>query len=257
MKTVLAHISHNSKNYLGILRALSQKSDSVKCVFTSLHGVIFDASEEVGPDYILLTLNEYTQEFHDFLSQTNKNVILCIDGMPPGNTDDVIKFLAHKKNITFLSNISLEQFSIDNLITYDKLYDDNVFYLKGNTTKNNKIGIMLSRDNIVNDKIKNLLYPNVNTKQIVCLNNPGFNHVTNLGILTDSDLAEILNTFDAIIDLDDQFELEAAACSCNVYDNDTIADKLELMVFKKFSGDLAKHTFKYFVNDKLLPLLGA
>jgi hypothetical protein len=257
MKTILSHLSNNSKNYIGVLKALAESSNQIKSVIIPLHGRIFDTVEEVSPDYVLLSLSEYTQEFHDFISNTNSNVLLFIDEIPQGNPDEVIKFLSQKNNIKFISNISLENFNAKNTIRYYKLYNSDIFYHDETMTKTNKVAVLLSVDNDKNEKIQDILYPNKTTNPIVCFNNPNFNHITNLGILTEIDLQVILNTYYAIMDLDNQFELESIACQCNRYDLSTLNKDLSKMSFIDQQVDLSAHTFKHFVTNVLLPELGA
>lgn len=255
MKTILGHLSYANKNYLGTLKHLTQYQDKVRTIFTPLHGQIFDASEETKADYILLSFDEYTQEFHDFLSQTNKNVLLFIDAVPEGNAEEVLQFFKNKTNIKYIASSNSPD-DINTFVKYDKLYDSSIFY-KTNSSRKDKIALILSRDNDKNETIKDILYPNPTPMPVVCFNNPNFNHITNLGILTDTDLAEIFNTYHAVIDLDEQFMLEALACGCYYYDMDNFNKNIYNASFKDGTEiNLSEHTFVYFIENKLLPLFG-
>lgn len=252
MKKLLCHLSFNNKNYSGILKYLSQNTQ-IDSQILNLHNRAFDTLSQVDADCIVLSLNEYTQELHDLVSSTDKNIILHINTFHK-NMSDIIQYLNSKNNISYLTHLTNEQLPIDKIITYTELYDDQIF-VNQNTERNDKIAVILSSNNEENNILKSLLYPKTKLK-LSLFNNPEFNSAQNVGNLTDVDLAEVLNSFSCVVDVSQQFRLEANACECPYI----ICDKnLEINIQQKNIEqpikNLSSLTFKKFIDNTLIKLI--
>jgi hypothetical protein len=141
------------------------------------------------------------------------------------------------------------------IASYGNMYSEEIFNNK-RLKRNSKIAVMLSSDNSKNDIVKEIIYPNNIEHKIIAFNNPDFKSYVNLGILNGPDLSIVLNTFDSIIDIDQQLYLEAQACDIKYYDLDnnniSLKDVISEKRFKKLDNNLEEHTYTKFVNKHIL-----
>ena len=100
------------------------------------------------------------------------------------------------------------------ILSYGRMYDDEVYHASDNAERNDKIVALLSTDNDKNHRmLDKIIYPNnKHDHKIVVVNNPEFDSPVNVGIFNYYDLAFIFNTFNGVLDIDQAFQLEAQAC---------------------------------------------
>ena len=249
MTKVLSHISYDNKNYIGILKSVNSMSPKIDPYITSLHDNIFDIVAEIDPKTVILSAEEYTQEFHDFVSETDKQVLLHFNKRNDENIQNVINFLDTKSNIKYISSSKNTLIKDDKKIQYEALYDSDIYYNR-NQQRNDKIAVILS-DNETNKKIEHLMYPN-NKYQLLCFNNINFDYPENLGSLSDFDMANVLNEFKAVLDLTDEFKLEAKACGCPYIDKNDIEENLSQLKYENLDMNLEDSSFNHFINNILL-----
>lgn len=252
MKKILIHPSITNKNYSGITKAFSDSElYSSRIIVYNLHNECFDSISKFQPSVVIFPAHEYTQEIHAAIENfVDVNFVLIMDNITI-NTNSQIKELVDywitKKNIKLITqNHDL----VKNLITlrYNYLYDASVFH-DLQLSRNNKTCVILSSNNLINEKIKPLLYPN--SLDILCFNNPSFDHPTNLGVLSYHDLNYIFNTFSKTIDLTDQFAIESQICGCDRIDIDHVT------ILPKLTNDMYD-TYENFImsNDTIRYILG-
>jgi len=241
--TILAHHCID-KEYLSILNALDKEC---KLTITKLHEHIFDYMHLNPVENLLLPIQEYTQEFHSFVESNHlkMNIFLYFGSMRHKQLEEY-----SSQNNIFTIIKSPED--TENFITFSKLYDNIIFNIK-NKTRSKKTLVILSRDNNKNKNIfDNKLYPH--QKLSVCLiNNPEYKHPQNIGIATQNEIAELLNSYNNLLDIDNEFELEAQACGINnlVY-MDSIEHTINHPVYKEQTKDVYLNSAEYFVKTKLL-----
>lgn len=248
MKKLLIH-STNNRVYFPIINKLSSISEN--CIIGSLHNVLFDTYHQNKPDLLMLPLEEYTQEFHDFVSAFHEKIDIIIFCESIQN-EMVQQFIENKIKIIQKNSESIS----DTILSYDKIYNENI-YKNLNLKRNDKILVMLSEDQEKNSKIlENILYPKTKHK-LSLINNHNFEHPQNIGVCNDNDTAYMLNTFESFIDITDNFDLEAHACGINVLDKGDLLFNLENNKYSKINYSLQDYTVDTFVNQKLLPFIGA
>jgi hypothetical protein len=252
MKKILAHVSYTNKNYISMIKYLTQNNnDDMLTIAASLHGNIFDAAVDTSCDYVLLSIEEYTQEFHDFVNDTDKKVFIFIDKILP---EDVIRYLSSKSNVRFIAKSNTTIVPVEKTIFYDKLYDSEIF-VNTNTDRTNQIAVLLSKNNQKNEELKGSLYPISDTK-IICFNNPNFDHPQNIGVLSDVDTSYILNKSTAVLDIDNDYQIEAQACGCSYIQTEgSIQDNLKNNVIDTSTFDLKTSSFYYYITQVLVPYI--
>lgn len=254
MSNILLHLSTKDKLYTGICSSIL-KNLNENIYSADLHDNLLDTAQECSADIVVLPSYEYTKEFHAFITTTTKKVILIVsNNMPQQFIDYIVSTLSNKNNIFLICKNKI----FNNCIIYDQLYDNSVFYDYGNQNRLNKIAILLHENNEINDKLLPILYPN--SKNIVCFNNQKFNHSTNIGTVSLSEFAKILNEYEYVLDLTNLFTLESMACGCLYIDNshDYLVENIKNKKIVPVIPNLKEKTFEQFVlkNDKIFSILG-
>ena len=248
MKKLLIH-STNNRIYFPIINKLASINE--KCITGSLHNILFDTYHQHKPDLLMLPLEEYTQEFHDFISALHEkiDIVIFCDNI---QNELIPQFIQNKIKIIQKNSETV----LDTVLSYDKLYNEDI-YKNLNLKRNDKTLVMLSEDQEKNNSIlENVLYPK--TKHKLCLiNNHSFEHPQNIGVCNDNDTAYLLNTFGSFVDITNNFHLEAHACGINVLDDSDLLVNLEDHKYINSSYSLQEYTVDTFVNQKLLPFIGA
>lgn len=248
MKTLAHYIP--DKDYIAILNSLLLTNNTA---IANIHQQLFDFVHINNIDNIILPIHEYSQEFHYFVQNNikTKNIILYF-----GHADheDLRKYCVENK-------IGMIKNTAENLdypfISYSKVYDNTVFKPIESTTRNNKILIVLSQDNDKNKQLlDNSLYP-TNKLPVCLINNPAYEHVQNIGVAYQADLAIMFNTFEYLIDIDNSFALEAQACGIKNLSliNSNIIDTINEKSGMETVPNLEEFSSDTFVKNKLLPLM--
>ena len=253
MNKILTHISQQHE-YRSFIRALFNNGKNIEILSANVHDNLFDIYNQIKVSTVILPTSEYTQEFHDFITEYHKNikVILFINNII--DNDSIINFWNKTniicsgrkeliKNPTPLNNQSY---------LYDRLYDSTIFK-KLNSPKNNKIAVLLSGSDETNDLLlKDLLYPNT-TIPLVLFNSTTYRHPQNVGFLSPDQACEIFNSYKAIIDIDDQFLLESKACEISSIAIEN--DQVNMEKYKTCDYDIVQNSYDFFIKTKLLSLL--
>lgn len=248
MKTLAHYVP--DKDYIAILNSLLSVGNTT---LANIHNQLFDFVHINNIDNVILPIHEYSQEFHYFVQNnaTQRNIILYF-----GHADheDLRKYCIENKIFMIKHTDDVLEAPF---VSYRKIYDNTVFKPINNITRNDKILIILSQDNEKNKQLLDgALYPDSDLP--VCLiNNPEYQHVQNIGVAYQSDLAVILNSFEYLIDIDGSFTLEAQACGIkNLKLLETgVRDTLNQKPVLEAVSDLEEFASDTFIKHKLLPIM--
>lgn len=250
----MAHVG-GSRQYRSIVRCLQQSLNQEQLLVNQLHGNLFDAAYLFKPTIALFPALEYTQEVHNFIAQANNvKIFLYVDIEIPQK--ELVDFW--NANCKCIVKNNTEK-SITNKLSFDHIYDDNVF-TNLNMKRNNKIAVSLSGDMDKNHKILDgSLYPNFKDKPIVLFNNPQFEHPQNIGIYNEPDLNYVLNTYELFVDIDNEFNIETNVCG--IPKLDIQVNLLESIQNNRIlptipAENLEEYKSSNFVNQKLLSYMG-
>lgn len=258
-KILLHHTNHNT--YRTIVKTLVQQhSDDLEIVLQIVHKNLFHYFNQNKPDIVFLPVAEYTQEFHDFIQEHrgDTRIALLIDRNI--DNDQLVKFWKDVGLSLIVSQDLSAGFGSHKHIVCPRLYDSDIFsnmFIE----RNNKIAVILSSDQSKNDRILSAwLYPQNSLSRLVLFNNPEFKHPQNIGIFNNSDLNMILNSFSYLIDIDNQYALEANVCGIQNLDADNIKDinntnTCPLKPFSLSEEELSQLTYRSFVRNNLIPFL--
>lgn len=226
MTNILIHKNSYSKTHSIITRGCLYTFPNIR--LANLHDNIYDTCLSSRPSTIILQIEEYTQEIHQFINDKSlydKKIILTVDNCPSlfEKYKNLITDL-HKNqllNLSLILPVDLYAPLIENgvdqnkLIPYNRLYN-NIIFNTNNSIRNNKILVILDRDISCLDYVKPYLYPNTN-KPIVMVNNPEVDYDQNIGLMFDSDMNNALNSFGSVLDLSKSYEAEIIACGIPSY----------------------------------------
>jgi len=248
MKKILTHVCQQ-RTYFPLLQELSKHAQLSSGV---LHNSIFDTYHKYKPDMVLLPIYEYTQEFHEFVDKfKNETSIVIFLGDIVHN--DLIEYCKHNN----IKTIRQGEFNDPHIVGYKNLYDSNIF-INMMAEKNNKILVILSDDNSINQKnLKDVLYP-ATKLPIVAINNLEFHHPQNIGVANSADMAILFNKFGHLVDLSGLYRVEAEACGIDsIVVDENILSNIENKVLVDKESSLDQYEIKNFVTKQLLPFIGA
>jgi hypothetical protein len=259
-KRMTKFLVHNggSRQYRSIIRYLQKLIPNTHYAVNHLHNKIFDFAYVVKPDILIFPISEYTQEIHNYIEKNANTIktVLFIDIQVPQ-----VELLNHlsKNNCRFILDSKIG-YSLSNSISYDHIYDDQIFTRIEVGERNNKLAVSLSLDNGKNTKLlKDILYPNITKYPLVLFNNPEFKHEQNIGVYNESDLNYILNKFSYFMDLDGEFLIEAKVCGIPVLNecsntDEAIDNKNYNTIFD--NTQIEQYKCSSFVENHLAPFLG-
>jgi hypothetical protein len=255
MQKFLTHISSNTE-YQSFIRALHNNcSDSLQLMSVVTHGNLFEIYHQTKFDYILLPIHEYTQEFHDFITEYHKHtkIILFVNNYV--DTKDIFKFWTQLGLVTVGKEFYFKDIIEDDTLSirYHKLYDDFIFK-PTNVTRNDKTAVMLSSDNKNNSVLlDSVLYPS-SLEKLVLFNSNTYNHPQNVGLLNLADANLVLNTYKYLIDIDDNFTTEAQICNIPSLSTDgNIIENINQKNTKPLLSNVDQLSYNYFVKHSLIP----
>jgi hypothetical protein len=250
MKKILAHTC-NHRLYNPLIQQLSEQS-KLSVNIKSLHGSIFDSFHQLKPDIVILTIYEYTQEFHTFVN-TMKSQTEIIIFMADAVHQDLMAY-CEENNI---KTIQEQKSDIKkNVIPYLYLYD-NKMYKNLFAERNDKFLVILSPDNSINNyMLQDILYPTTKLK-VALINNPEFKHNQNIGLANSYDLMILMNKFYGLIDLTKSYSIEAQLCGIkNINIENDLKENITKNIVIDTINDIENYSIEKFVSDKLLPLIG-
>lgn len=221
-------------------------------VFNPLHGKLFHAHQTLKPKMVVWSLSEYTQEFHDYITEHHKDVIILLLVDVPIKQKELIDFIK-STNVKIILN-ETTGIELNNIAKYSELYEDSIFFDK-KKERNDKTIAILSGNNEENHILHTVTYPDADNK-IIAMGNPQFDSPINLGLFNLPDLANILNTFKSVIDITGKFKLASQACQIPYISLDgDLKENLENNVYVKPVDNLDELSYKYFVNKNILPFI--
>ena len=255
-KHILIHDSNNNA-IKGINKyIISNVNEDYSIIFSKFHGKLLSTIQKYKPAIAMLSSSEYTQEFHDFISEYHTQIKIFLIIYSPINNEQLNNFLDNT-NVQIIKNTISSHNYKKTIAEYNNLYDDKLFY-DHKLERNNKIVALLSLDNQKNSVLEKITYPNKKYR-IVALNNPNFKSPINLGLCNYSDLSYIFNTYDKVIDIDQRFRLEAQASNIPYLSFDlteeSIVNNIENNITVPCVENIETYTYDFFVKQTLLPHL--
>lgn len=260
MKKILLHHT-GYVNYRSLVKNLARNhSEQYDINIQPLHRNLFNIIHHYQPATIFLPVAEYTQEFHDCISEYHKNIsfILLIDKEVPNFS--LIEFWQNCGVKIIVNTKYAEHYTKHTKLEYKGLYDSDIFY-DTNSERNSKTAVILSADHSTNTSILTpYLYPTCHDSVLVLLNNPEYKHPQNIGIFNNVDLSIVLNTFSYLIDMDQHFTLEAQACRIPLVEYNAHTNLNHQAVYTILPNSVANesledYSYKAFVANHLLSLL--
>lgn len=253
-QTILLHDAQSncSKGMNKFLIEGINAMSNTEVLFSKFHGKLFGTYQKYKFSSLVWHVSEYTQELHDFIRDYDNSVKIYL--VVDGSLDS--EFISHinKTNINVVLKNNIENNYAKVVCTFDNLYDDTIFF-DANLVRNNKIVVLLSKNNQKNTELlSDIIYPKTN-RPIVLMNNPEYQSEVNIGVFNYPDLADILNTYSGVVDLDQNYVLESQATGIDHYDtvNNSIVDAIDNSRLTEKITNIENKTYKYFIEKYLIP----
>lgn len=250
---IITHISTDNE-YRSFIKNLYQDNDIATVSSANLHGNLFELYYQHKPDVLVLCASEYTQEFHDFITEHEKHLQIVLFINVPISNIQLIDFWNSTSILGVGQNNYLEKPLNKNDLFYNKLYDSTLFNKEESANRQDKIAVLLSKnDNINETVIGPYLYPATKEK-FVLFNSQTYKKPQNTGTLNMADICAVFNTYKCLIDLDNNYELEAKVCGIeNISTDGNLIENIQNHVTKKSDINIEESSYEYFIKNKFLP----
>jgi hypothetical protein len=250
---IITHIASGTGEYRSFLKNLYHSNDVVDVSSTNFHGNLFEIYYQYKPDILIMCAGEYTQEFHDFISEHEKHlqIVLFID--VPINNTQLIDFWNNTSILGVGRKDYLTKPLTNDKLFYNKLYDNTIFSKTDTENRNDKIAVILSKDDEINEKIIGpYLYPATKEK-FVLFNSPTYKKFQNTGTLNAPDTCLVFNTYKCLVDLDNSYEIEASVCSINNIETEgDLLENIKNGIVKNIDINIEESSYDYFIKNKFL-----
>lgn len=250
---IITHIASDSGEYRSFVKNLYDSDDNVDVSSTNFHGNLFEIYYQYKPDILVICASEYTQEFHDFISEHNKHLKIVLFVNLPVNNIQLIDFWNNTSIIGVGRKDYLTKPLSNDRFFYNKLYDNSIFTKEISKDRNDKIAVLLSKNDEINEKIIGpYLYPATKEK-FVLFNSQTYKKFQNVGTLNAADTCLIFNTYKYLVDLDNSYELEAKVCAIdNISTDGDLLENIQNRVTKNSDINIEESSYDYFIKNKFL-----
>lgn len=204
------------------------------------HKNLYKIYHQTKFDRAIFIASKFTPETAQFVTEFyNKDVKFFIyhDVFMQNIVDDyktACVNLVHQKNIK-------DTVQIPNLVNH-------YIYKNTNTNRHKSIACFIDKQENISDNLEQYLYPNSKIP-IRMFNNSKIVHHQNLGMLNEYDKAEVLNSSEYFLNLDNEYHEEAARCGCKVIELNNIQNFKKT---KKSKPNNKISTYQDFIDQNLL-----
>jgi hypothetical protein len=192
---------------------LCLKLDDINIVPIDTKNILYKAHYAKPFTHIMFIESLMDNEIKQFVAEFFQNIKISIYHDRKPNLDFINDYRSAAKHIVNKNEI------ISNTIRLPRLINDQMF-LNKDLTKNDDIVCFLEYKEEIPSSLSNLLYPKTK-HQIKLFNSPYIKHVQNLGLISESEKADILqlSKYYLPVDDNDEYIAEAVACGCSIVDN--------------------------------------
>lgn len=219
------------------------KIDNINIYKSNILGNLYQLYYENKINILLINASLVTDEIRQYIAEFFQSVKIFI------YHDRIDKNLIEEHNNTCIHLVH-DDIRGSNIIQVPRLVNDDLYMYTDNEPAYNKSSNMVCfLDNLDNipDQLKKLLYPYNKKLKIKLFNNPTIHHPQNLGILSETDKANILNNNEYFIALDDSYVFEALYKNCKVLALDEVAS----LSSKQYTQITDHSTYKIFLQSLL------
>lgn len=118
-------------------------------------------------------------------------------------------------------HLSKDRYNTSNFIQIPQLINIHIFGNQKLVNRDKRIVSFIDNLDNVSSELSELLYPN-NKQLNIKMYGGTFLHMQNLGLVSEKDKADILNSNTGFLSLDTNYILEALLCGCDIYTIDSI-----------------------------------
>lgn len=215
------------KNNRFINGLVGSQSTQADILHANINKNIYNAYYALHFDYCIFNLSSLDNELVQFISEyaSQIKIFIYFDIKDYTDTGLIDNF---KNAIYYLipENVYSNYTTYSNTIKVpNNLINEHIFFKDQHIVKDDSICLFLDLFDSVPEPLKDKLYPQTKMK-IRMYNNPKVKHAQNLGILSETDKAHILNKSSYFINHNDHYLFEAMRCGCKILDiNDIDTEK--------------------------------
>ena len=258
MKKFASVFSHRSIPHRCITTSIQNNNlEDMQFQVVNAHGRLFDYYAREKPDGLFMSILDYTQEIHDFITehQDSCKIYILMDKDLGKDNDDLWGFLSQSMVKLIVNSNVVRRDIPSNFLTYENKYDDTCFK-NTNQKRNSKTAIMSNGEPESLDRLKQeILYP-VTKLKVNVFNDVSLHSPQNLGMLDPRSLNMVMNEYSCFLDLTDSLALEAQSCGIKYLDStENWKEAIEQEKTKPEVTQLDKRTFSYFTQYEIIPYI--
>lgn len=209
------------------------KLEDINIVPINTKNILYKAHYAKPFTHIMFIESLIDNEIKQFIAEFFQNIKIFIYHDRKPNLDFINDYRSAAKHIVNKNE------TINNTIQLPNLINDQVF-LNKDLTKNDDIVCFLEYREEIPSTLKDLLYPKAKHR-IKLFNSPYIKHVQNLGLISESEKANILQLSKYYLPADDsdEYVAEAVACGCSVLDNLNLQTKdmnIDLLSYQTYAS---------------------
>ena len=180
--------------------------------------------------------NEIAQFISEFYSSKNIKFLIYHD---QHNEEIISSFGSAAINLVHMT-------SSNNSIVIPELINQFLFYNLKMPRKKNRYAVFLDGIKEIPNRLNDKLYPNTKL-QINLFNSSYIQNPQNLGLISEIEKAQILNTYEFFIDINNNYTNEAKACGAKVLEVDSLKEKT-----KSEKKNKSTQTYEEFIRTNIL-----
>lgn len=196
--------------------SIQNKIDGLEILSGTHAGVLYKLQQQHNINAYIFNLNNLNQETLQFIYDYSRKIKIFIY-----HEDVNIQIVQELKNCYHLVHNEL---LLDNTIVIPNLVNTSIFYNKNLKNKiDNHILCFIDSSYHNNKELYQILYPNDNNAyNIKIYGSHTFKHPQNLGAVSESDKANLLNQYKKYLTVNNSYSQEALLCGCDIYTLDSL-----------------------------------
>lgn len=215
-------VDYKNNRFINGLIGSHQKDAEI--VHAAINKNIYNIYYALNFNYCIFNLSSIDNEIVQFISEYSSQIKIFIYFDVPNYTEvGIIEAL--KNSIYYL----IPENTFDYYKTYsntiqikNNLINSSIFYRNDSIAKNkDAVCVFLDLLGSIPEQLTEKLYPKTKMK-IMMYNNPTIKHAQNLGVLSETDRAYVLNKSSYFINYQNHYIHEAVVCGCKILDINNI-----------------------------------
>lgn len=229
-------VDYKNNRFINGLIGSNQKDTEI--VHSNINKNIYNIYYTLNFSRCIINLSSVDNEVAQFISEySSKTKILIYFDVPNYSETNLIDIFKNSIYYLIPENLYNNYKEYNHTIQINNnLINSNVFHRDDNIKKDqDAICVFLDLFDSTPEQLTEKLYPKTKMK-ITMYNNPAIKHAQNLGVLSETDKAYILNKSSYFINYNNYYIHEAVSCGCQILDINNIDIQQHMSINKEVTN---------------------